>query len=141
MDTQTGIKSAEQCVREFWRIMASNDFSAVKALLSDEFVLDWPQSNERIRGADNFVRMNAEYPAYGRWRFDVMRLITAARGDHAGEVVTQVAITDGQQSALAISFFQVSGGKISQIVEFWPESYPAPANRAHLTEPIHHDRI
>jgi predicted SnoaL-like aldol condensation-catalyzing enzyme len=139
MDNQTVTKSAEQCVREFWRVMATNDFSAIKALLSDEFVLDWPQSNERIRGADNFARMNAEYPASGPWRFDVVRLIAAPLGDDAAEVVTQVAITDGQQSAVAISFFRVSGEKISQMLEFWPENYPAPANRAHLTEPIHQD--
>jgi hypothetical protein len=52
------------------------------------------------------------------------------------EVVTQVAISDGTQSAVAISFFQVSGGMIQRLVEYWPESYAPPSNRAHLTEPL-----
>ena len=50
--------SAEDVVREYWRLMATNDFASVSAVLAPEFVLDWPQSNERIRGGDNFARMN-----------------------------------------------------------------------------------
>ncbi len=37
-------------VREFWRLMASNDFESVAAVLAPTFVLEWPQSKERIRG-------------------------------------------------------------------------------------------
>ena len=58
--------SAVEVVREFWRLMATNDFDAVGAVLSPEFVLEWPQSRERIRGAERFARMNAEYPAHVR---------------------------------------------------------------------------
>jgi ketosteroid isomerase-like protein len=123
--------TAEDTVRAFWRLMASNDFHSLKPLLADSFVLEWPQSNERIRGADNFIRMNVEYPTQGTWTFDIQRLVASAE-----EAVTQVAITDGQQSALALSFFQVKDGKVVRLVEYWPESYAAPANRAHLTEPL-----
>jgi hypothetical protein len=44
-------------VEEFWRLMATNDFSLVRAVLADEFILDWPQSNERIRGKERFAAM------------------------------------------------------------------------------------
>ena len=123
--------SAESVVREFWRLMATNDFHSVKAVLASEFVLEWPQSNERIRGAENFARMNAEYPTKGRWQFRINRLIASA-----GEVVTQVSVTDGTQSAEPISFFTVVGEKITRLVEYWPEPYVPPENRRHLTEPI-----
>jgi hypothetical protein len=58
---------------------------------------------------------------------------------HAGnpgefEVVSDVTVTDGVQTARAISFFTVAGGKIRRLVEFWPEPYEAPAHRAHLVE-------
>ena len=46
--------------------MKANDFLSVGSVLADDFVLDWPQSNERIRGRDNFAAMNEEYPASGR---------------------------------------------------------------------------
>jgi SnoaL-like protein len=61
-------------VEQFWQLMMTNDFRSVGSLLSDDFVLDWPQSNERIRGRDNFAAMNEEYPAHGRWLFTVNRI-------------------------------------------------------------------
>lgn len=118
-------------VHEFWRLMATNDFTAVGAVLAPEFVLEWPQSRERIRGAANFARMNAEYPAKGPWRFMISRAVA-----NGSEVVTDVSVTDGDVLGRAISFFTVEQGRITRIVEFWPEPYPAPANRAHLVEPM-----
>jgi hypothetical protein len=38
--------SAVEVVKKFWELMATNDFHSVGSLLSDEFVLEWPQSNE-----------------------------------------------------------------------------------------------
>jgi hypothetical protein len=40
-------------------------FDSVAEVLSADLVLEWPQSNERIRGAERFARMNREYPALG----------------------------------------------------------------------------
>ena len=121
--------STRAVVEEFWRLMATNDFPSVAQVLSDGFVMEWPQSRERIRGAATFAQMNAEYPAHGPWRFTIHRLVA---GD--SEVVSEVSITDGVQSARAISFFTLSNGKIEKLVEYWPDPYPAPANRAHLVE-------
>ncbi len=118
-----------EVVREFWRLMASNDFQSVAAVLAPEFVLEWPQTGERVRGAQRFVRLNQEYPAHGLWRFTVNRLVGGE-----GEAVSDVTVSDGVQTARAISFFQVAAGRITRMVEFWPESYAPPANRAHLVE-------
>ncbi len=57
--------TADDLVREYWRLMATNDFASVSAVLAPEFVLEWPQSNERSRGADNLARMNTEFPSHG----------------------------------------------------------------------------
>jgi hypothetical protein len=57
--------NAEATVREFWRLMGTNDFGAVERVLASGFVLEWPQSGERIRGGGDFARMNAEYPSEG----------------------------------------------------------------------------
>lgn len=122
----------EAVVRTFWRLMASNDFESVRAVLADDFVLEWPQSKERIRGGANFARMNAEYPSStGRWTFRIDRLVASGES-----VVTQVSVADGEQSAEAVSFFTVAGGQIVRLVEYWPEPYEAPAHRRHLVEPM-----
>jgi hypothetical protein len=119
-------------VHEFWTLMGSNDFASVQSVLSEQFILEWPQSNERIRGAARFAQMNSEYPAHGPWRFMVNRVVANA----AHEAVSDVSVTDGALTARAISFFTVEAGKITKIVEYWPEPYAAPANRVHLVEPI-----
>lgn len=122
-------EAPEAVVRRFWLLMASNDFESVRAVLDDDFVLEWPQSAERIRGGANFARMNAEYPAHGRWQFRVEQLVAQGTA-----VVTRVAITDGVQQARAISFFEVADGRIARMTEYWPEPYAPPEGRHHLTE-------
>ena len=131
--TQSKVQNtiAVEVVREFWRLMASNDFACVAEVLAPGYVLEWPQTNERIRGAQRLVQMNSEYPAHGRWLFDSHRIV----GDGA-EAVSDVSITDGVQHARSISFFTVADGKIEPQVEFWPKPYAPPANRQHLTEPL-----
>ncbi len=120
---------AVDVVTEFWRLMASNDFSTVCRVLAADFVLEWPQSRERIRGGERFAQMNQEYPANGLWTFMINRLV----GSEA-EAVSDVSISDGVQQARAISFFDVVDGKITRLVEYWPEPFEAPSNRAHLVE-------
>lgn len=122
---------AEAIVREFWRLMETNDFQSVKQVLADDLVVEWPQSKERIRGAENFARMNAEYPTHGRWRFRINQLVASP-----DRVVTQVSVTDGTQSAEPISFFTVAGGKIVHLLEYWPEAFAPADNRRHLVEPM-----
>jgi limonene-1,2-epoxide hydrolase len=123
--------NAIEVVQRFWELMATNDFRAVGEVLADGYLLEWPQSNERIRGRENFARMNEEYPSHGRWEFSINRVVA---GD--AEAVTDVSVTDGVQFARVISFFTVANGRITKQVEFWPENYTAPENRKHLVEPI-----
>jgi hypothetical protein len=122
---------AEALVREFWRLMETNDFHSVKSVLAETLVVEWPQSKERLRGPEKFVRMNAEYPAKGRWRFHINELVATE-----DRVVTQVSVTDGEQTAEPISFFTIVNGKITRMVEYWPEPFPPAENRRHLVEPI-----
>lgn len=121
--------SAIEVVKEFYRRMNTNDFHSVGQMLSDNYILEWPQSKERIRGRDNFVAVNEEYPANGRWLFTINRIV-----GNATEAVSDVSITDGTQVARAITFTTVQEGQIVKQVEFWPDNYGAPENRKHLVE-------
>ena len=100
-------------VREFWTLMGSNDFASVQAVLGEQFILEWPQSNERIRGAARFAQMNSEYQAQGPWRFAVNRVVA----NTVSEAVSDVTVTDGSMTARAVSFFSVEAGKITRIFE------------------------
>ena len=109
------MNTAVELVERFWQLMMSNDFRSVGLVLADDFVLDWPQ----------------QYPAHGHWQFTIHRIV----GDHT-EAVSDVSVTDGVQKARAISFFTIKHGKISKIVEFWPEPFEAAENRKHLVERV-----
>jgi len=124
-------RTAAEVVREFWRLMGTNDFGSVASVLADDFVLEWPQTKERIRGPERFARMNEEYPAHGAWRFTINRLVGGE-----SEAVSDVTVSDGVRTDRAITFFTIHSGKVTRLVEYWPESSAAPENRAHLAEPL-----
>ena len=124
--------STGDVVKRFWSLMGSNDFGSVGEVLSDDFILEYPQSKERIRGRANFAAMNSEYPAHGRWNFTIRRIIS----DESG-AVSDVLVTDGVIHARVISFFTISDGKIQSMIDFWPDPFPAPENRKHLVERMH----
>ena len=71
-------QDSKQIVEGFWAAMQTNDFKAAGEFLHDDYILEWPQSGERIRGRANFVAVNEQYPAHGRWEFTIQRIIAEA---------------------------------------------------------------
>lgn len=117
--------TARETVVNYWRAMQSNDFEAASRWLTEDYELLWPQSSERLVGRANFVAVNSQYPASGRWEFAINSLLA-----DGNQVVTDVSVTDGSVRARAITFSVVSDGLISRQVEYWPDDYPAPEWRA-----------
>ncbi|SYZ83172.1 polyketide cyclase [Vibrio paracholerae] len=109
----------------FWNAMKTNDFAKASEWLSLDFEGFWPQSGELILGRENFVAINAHYPANGHWLFDIHSVV--CEGD---SVVTDVSITDGVQKARAITFHTVENGLIIKQKEFWPDEMLPQAWRA-----------
>ena len=120
-----------QVVERFWAAMDANDFRTAGDLLHDEYVLEWPQSGERIRGRDNFVTVNERYPAAGRWSITVQKLVA-----DEGGVATEVTVTDGVQTARAITFSELRDGRIVRQTEYWPDPFEAAEWRAQWVERI-----
>ena len=124
-------EKSKQIVEQFWTAMQANDFKAAGEILHDDFVLAWPQSGERVRGRENFVAVNENYPAHGRWEFTVHHII--AEGD---QVVSDVGVTDGTVKGRAITFSTIQDGRIAQQVEFWPDPFEPATWRAEWVEKI-----
>lgn len=118
-----------RAIEEFWETMETNDFRAAGELLHDDFLLEWPQTKERIRGRDNFAAVNSNYPAAGRWHFTINRLVA---DENTG--VTDVTVTDGARVDRAITFFELRDGRIWRLTEYWPEPDEAPAWRSRWVE-------
>jgi ketosteroid isomerase-like protein len=116
-------------VERFWSAMAANDFRAAGALLHDDYVLEWPQSGERIRGRDNFVAVNEHYPAAGPWRITLRRIVADRDG-----VATEVEVTDGVRRDRAVTFSELRDGRIARQIEYWPDPTEPAAWRARWVE-------
>ena len=117
--------AAQRVVRGFWQAMATNDFHAASLCLTEDFRLQWPQSDEMIEGRENFAAVNAAYPAQGLWTFDLRRIV--GEGD---QIVTEVGVSDGTMRATALTFHTVRGDLIALQREFWPDPFEAPEWRA-----------
>lgn len=122
-----GEQANMEVVRQLWEAFDRFDFTGAGALLHEDFVCEWPQSRERIRGREHFVALNEHYP--GRWRITIRRLL--ASGD---QVVSEVTLTDGTRTDRAISFFTLRDGTIWRETDYWPDPYEAPAWRAQWVE-------
>lgn len=116
-------------VERYWQMMNINDWEAVGALLHDEYVLDWPQSGERIRGRANFAAVNANYPAAGPWHFTVLQLVAHEHG-----AASEVTVTAPSISTPVVSFFEVRDGTIWRMREYWPDPFEAATWRAAWVE-------
>ena len=118
-----------QVITRFWGLMQENDFRGASEFLHEDYVLEWPQSGERIRGRANFVAVNQQYPAAGRWNFTVHRLVA-----DLDEVVTDVSVTDGTVKARAITFSTIREGRIWRQTEYWPDPFEPAGWRAQWVE-------
>lgn len=115
-------------VARHWTATEARDWTAVASTLADDVVYDLPQTRERIRGKEAFLRFYREYP--GDWHVRVERLV--AEGD---QVVSWIHARVGPEEMHAITFFGGDAeGRITTITDFWPEPYEPPAGREHLTE-------
>lgn len=121
-----------EVLRSFWSAMQENDWDRAVTHLSDDCVVDWPCSGERISGRDDYARLQARYPsASGVWSFEVHRLVADDRS-----VVSEVTTTDGNQSARAVVISDVEDSHIVHQVEYWPTAYDALPGREDLTSSI-----
>jgi ketosteroid isomerase-like protein len=118
-------------VEQYWEAMNTHDWSAVGRLLHDDLVLEWPQSDECIRGRENFAAVNGNYPHPGPWRFHVSRIVADEHG-----AASDVAVSAPALSASVITFFEVRDGRIRRMTEYWPDPFEAAAWRAQWVERI-----
>ncbi len=118
-----------EVVQKLWDLFDRREFAEVRPLLGDGFVCIWPQSKELIRGADNFIVLNENYP--GKWIIDCKRIV-----DGGKELVSEVKHTCGEKIVYATSFFEIENGKITKMTEYWSEPYGAPDWRSEWVEKI-----
>jgi hypothetical protein len=123
------VTDARTLVTAFADRMERRDWAAFGDLLHPDVVYEIPQTRERIRGRDRYVTFNAEFP--GDWHVEP-RLVLVDPSGRDASLLFEWRL-DGE-SAPAIAYFEVDGGLVTKVTDFWPEPYDPPPGREHLVE-------
>jgi ketosteroid isomerase-like protein len=96
-------------------------------LFHDDATMDWPQSRERVRGADNRRAIYGSFPQ--------LPTITPRRMQSAGDLVVLEATLDYDGPTYETVFiFEFRDGKIEKETAYWSEPFEAPEWRAQWVE-------
>jgi ketosteroid isomerase-like protein len=115
-------------VARFVATLEARDWDAWSALLHLDVVYEIPQSRERIRGRERYLRFNREFP--GDWHLTPKRVVA-----EGGSGVCWFGWRVGDESADAVVFLTVDAdGLVTEVTDFWPEPYDPPTGREHLVE-------
>lgn len=123
------VTDAHAVVAAYWAAAEARDWQSFGGLLADDVVYEGPQTRERVRGRDAYVRFNVEgFP--GEWHIEVKRIV--AEGPYAA---SWIDFTGSEGTQPGLCFFELDGaGLITRISDFWPDPYELPASRAHLVD-------
>lgn len=102
-----------EVVRALWNRIQDRDWAGVGELVSENVVIDWPASRERIVGRDNYVAVNREYPE--GWSIHVLRVIAEDE-----LVVSEVEVPHGELGPFRVaSLWTVIDRRIVRGTEYW----------------------
>src|ERR1700743_2954452 len=116
-----------ELAERFIATLEARDWGAWAGLLHPGVVYEIPQSRERIRGRDRYLRFNQEYP--GDWH---LRPKVTLVDERPGAVGFEWSLDGRTDDAMA--FFEFADGLITRVTDFWPDPYEPPPGREHLTE-------
>ena len=122
---------SETVVRSLWERVEARDWAGLAARLDEDLVIDWPHSGERIRGRENYVAMQRDYP--GGWRLSILSVSAGPE-----KVAAEVRVDHGDVVCFGSGFYEVKGDVVVRGTEYWTTARSeAPlAWRAHLCEPM-----
>jgi ketosteroid isomerase-like protein len=115
-------------VQRFWEALERSDFDAAAACFGEAFVEEWPQSGERIVGAENWLGMVRTHPTFPAIRH--VRTVgegnvwaTHATYDYGDGVPWQIGAIQ-----------ELQDGRIARITEFFGSPFEAADWRSDLVE-------
>ncbi|MDR3032362.1 MAG: nuclear transport factor 2 family protein [Kitasatospora sp.] len=111
-----------------WESCGAGDWETFGALLAPDVVYECPQTRERVRGREAYVRYNREFP--GDWTATMEALVAEER-----QGVSRMRFVLGDEVMTGIAFVTFDEqGLVDSVRDYWPEEYEPSANRAHLVE-------
>ena len=139
-------------VEAMLRAINEADYDRLRALVTNDFTEDYPQSGERVRGVENLIAIAANYPGGGfpRGRVDVAGARIVGEDEQylvgpslavvhvsgSGDTYTGVARFryEDDSTWYAVSIVDFRGDRIAHNTVFWAPLFEAPAWRSQWVE-------
>jgi ketosteroid isomerase-like protein len=108
--------------------MNARDLRALDAVFTEDVVMEWPQSGERISGGKNRREIYSRFPS--------LPTVTARRVTGSGDVwVLEASLDYGDGDPYqGVFVFQFRDGLIAREIAYWAKPFPAPEWRAPWVE-------
>lgn len=117
---------ARHLIRQHWLLANARDWDAFARLLAPDLVYEVPQTRERAVGAAGYLDLFKTWPQ--PWRAEVQQLVA-----EADRVVCIIEFVTEGAPATGIGVFELQGGRISRVTDYWPDPYePPPRQTPHL---------
>lgn len=118
-------------VRRLWESIEARRWEDAAALLAPDLEIRWPHTGERIRGRENYIGLNRQYPE--GWHIEILSVLSS---DTRASIEARVP-----HESLGVSFvagyYEVKDGLIQAGTEYWVDeaSQDAPDWRRRWTAP------
>ncbi len=122
--------AARDVLERYWQALSDGDFEAVGSLFSDDVVVEWPQSGERVRGKEACLSIYRSYPG-GSPRFGQLSRILGRDDLWVAEAF--VDYPDGKRYVV-VAVVELADGKIAHEIDYFAEQLPAPEWRMQWVE-------
>jgi len=114
-------------LQRHWEASDRSDFEVEHDIYSEDAVLDYPQSGERIRGRRNIQASRTVQPS--QKRFTVTRIVGS------GDLwVTEFVLTYDGVPSYAVSIMEFSEGLVAHETQYFSDRFEPSPSRAHLVE-------
>jgi len=124
-------RSVPELIEEHYERLLAGDEAAYSAIVHEDFVQEWPQSGERVRGKEACLNIARNYPG-GPPQLTLGRV--TGEGDHWVVEATS-RYPDGTDYHV-VAVLELRDGKIARETDYFGPVYPAPDWRRQWVEPI-----
>lgn len=124
-------RSVPELIEEHYERLLAGDESAYTALVHEDFVQEWPQTGERVRGKEACLNIARNYPG-GPPQIQLGQI--SGEGDH-WVVEAMSRYPDGTDYHV-VAILELRDGKVAHETDYFGPSYPAPDWRRQWVEPI-----
>lgn len=121
-------KANEAVTKRLIACINDRKIEVMDELFLNDAIMDWPQSGEKVVGAENRRGIYRSFPQ--------LPTITTRRMISDGDLVVAEATLDygGPIASKTVFIFEFKDGKISKETAYWSEPFEAPAWRAKWVE-------